>query len=244
MKSAPAMASSGSLVSRNEPPLSAANCAASFDELGRHLVAGGVADAHVEPELGERGGERVAGVGGVADVGERDAGQRAGVLQDRERVAHALAGVPVVVHAVDDRHGRPLGELVDGLVLLAADLDGGVVLRERARRVGDALAAGQVDLAGAQVEGVAAELGEAVLEADARARGGGLEDHRQVLAGEERGQRALLPERLEVHGELEQVLELLARVVEVGEEVAAAELLEGGERGVQLGTSWGESQAT
>ena len=212
-----------------------------LDELGRHLVAGGVADAHVQPELGQRRGQRVARMSGVADVGERDAGERPGALQDRERVAHALAGVPVVVHAVDDRHRRPLGELVHGLVLLAADLDGGVVLRERARRVGDALAAGQVDLAGAQVQGVAAELGEAVLEADARARRGGLEDHRQVLAGEERRQGALLPEGFEVHGEPQKVLEFLARVVEVGEEVASAVLLEGGERGVQRGTSCGES---
>ena len=150
----------------------------------------------MQAELGQRRGERVAGVGGVADVGEGDAVEAAGVLEDGERVAHALTGVPVGVHAVDDRHGRPGGELVDGLVLLGADLDGRVVLRQRPRGVGDGLAAGQVDLAGAQVEGVAAELGEAVLEADARARGGGLEDHRQVLAGEEGRERALFQSAL------------------------------------------------
>src|SRR5450756_1840560 len=43
-------------------------------QLGGHLVARGVADAHVETQLGERGREGVAGVGGVPDVGERDAG--------------------------------------------------------------------------------------------------------------------------------------------------------------------------
>ena len=93
---------------------------------------------------------------------------------------------------------------------LGADHDRGVVLRQRAGRVGDALAARQVDLAGAQVQGVAAELGEAVLEAHARARGSGLEDHGQVLPRQERRERPLLPQRLEVDGQREQVLELLA----------------------------------
>jgi hypothetical protein len=83
-----------------------------------------------------------------------------------------------------------------------------------------------VDLAGAQVECVAAELGEAVLEAHPRARRGGLEDHREVVAGQERRQRPPAPERLEARREHEEVLELLARVVEVGQVVAAAELPE------------------
>jgi len=70
-------------VSRKEPPLAAALAAAAGAYIGADLVAGGVADAHVQAELGGRRGQRVAGVGGVTDVGEGDAVELAGVFQKR-----------------------------------------------------------------------------------------------------------------------------------------------------------------
>ena len=78
------------------------------------------------------------------------------------------------------------GELGERGVKGGAGHDGVDQPAHHTGRVGHGLVAAQVDLAGAQVLGVAAQLGHAGLEADAGARGGLLEDHRQAAPGEER----------------------------------------------------------
>ena len=100
------------------------------------------------------------GCGGVADVGaQRDAASGAGRLQDGEGVAHGLAGVPVgLILPLYDRHRGPRGQLVHGLVQLGTEIRWRRSTATACAPCRDALAAGQVDLAGAQVQGVAAQL--------------------------------------------------------------------------------------
>ena len=75
-------------------------------------------------------------------------------------------------------------ELLDVLVGEGADHDAVHVARQDARRVGDRLAAAELDVARRQEERVAAQLVGADLERDAGAGGRLHEDHRQRLAGE------------------------------------------------------------
>ena len=80
----------------------------------------------------------------------------------------------------------------------------------------------QVDLSGAQTLGVTAQLGHARFEADTRARGGMLENHRQTASLEKRRERPAPIQRLQGGGQIEQTQQLFTRVVLVGKEVAAA----------------------
>ena len=57
-----------------------------------------------------------------------------------------LAGMAFVGQPVDDRHGGVLGQLEQGLVLVGADHDGVDVARQHARRVGDGLAAAELQV--------------------------------------------------------------------------------------------------
>ncbi len=128
-------------------------------------------------------GERHRGahrVGALADEGAGEALDSAEVLEDGERVGHRLHRVVVVVgEAVDHRDGGVLDQLRQGRVERGARHDRVDQAADDAGRVGQRLVAAQVDLAGAQVLRVAAELGHAGLEADARARRRVLEEHRQ-----------------------------------------------------------------
>ena len=97
------------------------------------------------------------------------------------------------------------GELGERGVKGGARHDGVDEAADHAGRVGHRLVAAQVDLAGAQVLGVAAELGHAGLEADARAGGGMLEDHRQACGPRGTGVSGPPPvEGLQGGGQVEQ----------------------------------------
>ena len=104
-----------------------------------------------------------------------------------------------------------LGELLDVRLRERADHDRVEVAREHGRRVLDRLAAAELEVVRGEVEPGAAELRDADLERDARARRRLLEDHPERPAGEERGAPRARCARLQLVGEVEQQLQLLAR---------------------------------
>jgi hypothetical protein len=138
-------------------------------------------------------------------------------LAQREVVGERLAGVQQVGEAVDHRHRAVPREVEDVLVREDARHDPVHVARQHARRVGDRLAAVQLDVVAAQEQRAPAQLVHPDLERHAGARGRLLEDHRQRLAGEGRGVR--VRRRLDRGRLLEQQLDLVARPVLEREEV-------------------------
>ena len=117
------------------------------------------------------------------------------------------------------------GELLDVVLVEGADHDPVDVAREHRRGVLERLAAAELEVAGGEVERVPAELGHPDLERDAGAGRGLLEDHRERAAGEEVVLLAPGLPLLEVVGEVEHRLELLAAPVGDAGEVAALEAL-------------------
>src|SRR5690606_9144398 len=98
-----------------------------------------------------------------------------------------------------------------------ADHDAVDVAGEDTGRVPDGLAAAELDVAGREEQGVAAELERPDLEGHAGARGALLEDHRERLAGERLA--AILAE-LDAPGQVEQVVQLVGGEVRDLEEIA------------------------
>ena len=98
-----------------------------------------------------------------------------------------------------------------------AHADGRDVAREHERGVAQRLAARELQLVGAQHDRVAAELVDADLERQPRARRGLLEDQRDAAPGERlRGERRAL----QLERAVEQRVELAARQLGPGEEMA------------------------
>ncbi len=133
--------------------------------------------------------------------------------------------------AVDDRHGSMPHELGQSGMEGGPGHDRVDQATDHARRVGHRLVTAQVDLAGAKVLRVAAQLAHARLEADARARGRMFEDHRQRATRKEGRERTATVQCLESDRQVEEAHELIAGVVLVGEEMAAAQGSEAGQRG-------------
>ena len=117
------------------------------------------------------------------------------------------------------------GELVDLRLLEGADHDRAEEAREHERRVAVALAARELQVGGGKVERHSAELGDADLEADTRPRRRLVEDQPDRPAGED---AQLLPAGallLQLVGEVERGLELLARPVADPREAAPLQQL-------------------
>jgi hypothetical protein len=132
------------------------------------------------------------------------------VLAHREQVADDLRGMVVVGEPVDDGHLAVARELHDRLVLERTRLDHVAHPREHLGRVVERLAHAEVDLAGLEVERVAAELGHRHLEGDAGARGGLLEDHPQRAVVEQQRHSRVAVGVLEQADQPDQLLEFLA----------------------------------
>ena len=120
---------------------------------GVRLVARRRGDRDLHAGEGAGLDERVRDVVAVADVREPKAGE-ADRVTDGEQVGERLAGMVVVGEGVHHRHGRRFGELLDVAVRERADDDRVAVRRQRARRVGDRLAAAELELVGAEDDGV------------------------------------------------------------------------------------------
>ena len=145
------------------------------------------------------------------------------MLPDGERVGHRLAGVMVVGQAVDDGDGGARREVDHVGLGEGADHDGVEVAREYVAGVFEGLADAQLNVAGAQKERLGAELGDADLERDARARRGLGEDHADRLALEQAVRLAALLGGLQFGCQVEQRADLGRRVVMDGKKVPAFE---------------------
>jgi len=202
------------------------------DHAGIGLVAlrCGDGDVHADPDgaLDDGVGHVVA----VTDVSELLADEhgaiealageaaRREVLDERLEIAHDLARMRGVRQAVDDRHARVLGGPHDVRVRVHARHDAVAVPPEHGRRVGDRLAAADLDVLRREEESVAAELEHADLERDARARGALLEDHRERLARERAAVGVLVD--LDVVREVQELADLDRAVVRDVQEVTNA----------------------
>jgi len=125
------------------------------------------------------------------------------VLAERQEVREDLRRVPVVGQAVVHRHARPLGELVDGVLGEAAELDRVEHAAEHPRGVLDRLLVAHVRAARAEVRDVRALVVGGDLERAARARRVLLEDQRDLLAAQVLLLAAGLLGRLQLGGEVE-----------------------------------------
>ena len=141
---------------------------------------------HPQLELEPLGGvhPRSQHVVGVARPGHGLAADRAAMLLEGHDVGQHLAGMRAPRQAIDDRDGRVLRQLRDGVVIERADHDGVDIARQHARGVGDGLAAAELHLVGREHHRLAAELAHRDLEGNAGAGRRPLEDHGERLAGQ------------------------------------------------------------
>ena len=200
--------------------------------LGVGLVAGRAGDPDVHG--GERAGlhQRVRDVVAVADVGHGDVLELAEVLLQREQVGERLARMVVIGQRVDHRHRRRGGDRFDVRLRERADDDRRAVGGQDARRVGDRLAAAELELVGAQHDRHRPEPVDGRLDRDARARRRLGEVARDRLAA----QRLVPAARPPLHrgGELEQLLELTRAQVGDAQQVLGVCGSQGGSSGSPL----------
>ena len=131
----------------------------------------------------------------------------------------------VVREPVDHGDVGSLGQFLDVLLGEGADHDRVEVARQDGAGVADRLAPAQLQVAGREVEAVAAELGDPDLERDASSRRGLLEDHPQRAAGKELVRLAGLLRSLERVGDVEHRLQLVGAPAADAREVAALQVL-------------------
>src|SRR2546426_507834 len=157
------------------------------EDFGVRLVTAGTGRGHVHADNCGAEEKRIAYVVAVPDVDEFQPLERAPVLQDREEIRDDLAGVFLVIEAVDHRHTRIPGEFEDVLSAERPIHDAVHIAAQHPRGVGDRLAPSDLQVVRAQEEGVTAELGHPDLERHARPGRGLLENHCEALAPERLG---------------------------------------------------------
>ena len=165
----------------------------------------------------------MADVVAVAEVGDAHALEAAEPLADRHRVGERLQRMREIGEPVDDRDRGVLGERVDLGLVERADQERADEPREHERGVAVALAAGELQVGGGQVERHAAELRDPDLEADAGAGRRLVEDHPDRAAREHAQLLAPRPLLLQLVGEVERERELVARPVGDARVAAALE---------------------
>ena len=163
-------------------------------ELGQVVEREGVARRRGDGDVGAgasaESGERAGDVVAVADVGETQTVERAEGLLDGQQVGERLAGVVQRGEHVEDGDRGVRGELLEHRVGSGADAERGDVAGEDVGGVAQRLAAGELQVVGAQHQRVAAELVDAGLEGEPGARRGVLEEQRDAAPGERaRGER-------------------------------------------------------
>ena len=162
----------------------------------------------MHPEPGGEPHQRVADVVAVAEIREAHAFEPAEPLADRHRVGECLQRVREVGEPVDHRDRGMLGERVDLGLVERPDQERADEPREHERGVAVALAAGELQVGGRQVERHAAELGDPDLEADAGAGRRLVEDQPDRAAGQDPQLLAPGALLLQLVGQVERELEL------------------------------------
>ena len=202
-------------------------------------VVGPVPGRAGEPELEarERRGlhQRVRDVVAVAHVGDLEALEAAEALAKGQQVGQRLARVVVVGERVDHGHRGRLGHLLHVALRERPDDDRGAVGGHDARRVGDRLAAAELQLVRAQHDRQGAEPVDRGLDRYTRARGRLREVTRDGLAR----QRVEPAPRVRLHlgRERQERLEPAGREVRDAEEVV---LRGGGDGGHSSSLSIGQ----
>ena len=154
--------------------------------------------------------ERDADVVPVPDVRDAEPVEPAETLAHGHQVGERLARMLLVREAVDHGDRGVLGELVHVGLREGSDHDRVQVARQDVGRVADRLAPPELEVGCREMERRAAELGHSDLERDARPGRRLLEDQPDGAAGEEVGRLALGARRLQLVGEVEDLLELIA----------------------------------
>ena len=108
------------------------------------------------PEQCQRAGHVVA----VADVGDAQALERSVGLSQREQVGERLARVMVLGQHVDHRHRAVLRQLLEQLIGPRPHADRGDMTREHDRGVAHRLAAGELELIGAEHHRLSARIAD------------------------------------------------------------------------------------
>ena len=194
--------------------------------MGRTLnITLGTARAEVDAQLGADHQEGIAHVALLlAQVGEFHALGVAELLAHGEDVGKCLGGVELIRQAVPHGNTGLLGEFLDNLLVGATILDAVVHTAEHAGGILDGLLLAHLRRTGIEIGHTHAEVHGTDLEGAAGARGGLFKQQDDVLALEVavRGARAL--QRLEVSGELQQVLDFLGREVEKLEKMTTGKI--------------------
>ena len=145
------------------------------------------------------------------------------MLQHGHLVCEHLRGVPLVGQPVPHRHARELGQSLDVLLLLAAELDAVVEAAQDPGGVRHRLFVPHLRARGVQVGHLGSLVVGGHLEGAAGASRGLLEDECDVLAGQPLHLAAGLLVLLELSRQLEQGAPLICGEVELFEEAAVVQ---------------------
>ena len=193
-------------------------------DLGVGLEFGGCGVDVVHAEDGGGDHEGVLDVvAPLSAVGERKALELAEVLLHGHEVGEHLGGVLAVGEPVPHGYSGVLSELLDVLLLEAAELDAVEHGAQDLGGVEDGLLLAELDVSLAQVLGVGAQVDAGGGEGGAGAGGGLLEEKCDVLALKVAMRDITLLEVLEVLGEADEPHQLVLGVVPGGEKMATLE---------------------
>src|SRR5579872_2627922 len=192
-----------------------------IDETFLRLIAGRTRYAQLETAERRRLDPALRHVESVAEECDAHFFQIGAVaFPHREQIGEQLTWVQQVAEPVDDRHARLMRHLDRGLMREGAnhyDVDGA---REVARDILHRFALADSDVAGREIDRVAAELRHAGFERDACTQRRLLENHRERLAAQMRMFEADLQFGLQPRGEREQTVEFIVAEGSEIEEVA------------------------
>jgi hypothetical protein len=158
--------------------------------------------------------ERVRHVVAVAAEGQLQTGEVAEALLQREHIGQHLAGMVQVAQRVDDRHGRPARQFLDGVLREGAGHDGVHPAVQVAGDILDRLARADGSFGENRI---AAELLDGQLEGEAGAQGSFFEEQADVLAVERAG--IVARRLLHIERDVEQGGQFVVGEVEVAAEV-------------------------
>ena len=165
----------------------------------------------------------------VAEIGDLAPGEPAERLLHGQQVAQRLHRVAPVGEAVEDRHRRGRGDLLDIAVRGDAGDDAVDIAAQHLRGVGQTLAPLDLQVVHAEEDGLAAELRHTRFERDAGAGAGVLEDHAERLASQVAVRLARLAQLLQPDGGFEHLDDLVAGQIRVGEDAAPLQARADGE---------------